>query len=114
MVPGSAGVQQSSMPSIAQLEKLLDPSDPDPFILYGLAQEYAKAREFARAFEFYDRCLAIDPGYCYAYYHKARAQADQGDAAAALITIASGLDAARRVGDGHAMSELQGLKAELE
>jgi len=103
-----------AMPSIAQLEKLLDDSAPDPFVLYGLAQEYSKLRDFPRAFEYYDRCLSVDPDYCYAYYHKARAQANAGDTAAALLTITAGIAAAKRAGDGHAASELQGLRAELD
>jgi tetratricopeptide (TPR) repeat protein len=102
------------MPSIPALLSMLEKDPADPFLLYGLAQEYAKAGDTGRAVEFYDKCLAADPAYCYAYYHKARAQQQAGDAAAAIATVKAGLAAAKKAGDGHAASELQGLLDELE
>lgn len=101
------------MPSIPDLQRLLAADPADPFLLYGLAQEYAKAGDAARAIEFYDRCLAADPQYCYAYFHKARVQ-QAGDVPAALATIRLGMAAAKKAGDSHALSELQGLLDELE
>ncbi len=102
------------MPSIAQLERLLAVDPHDAFVLYGLAQEYAKAGQDTRAIEFYDRCLAADPTYCYAYYHKARVQADAGQTAPALATIQAGIAVARKAADATALSELQALQFELE
>lgn len=97
------------MPSIDQLQKLLAADPNDPFILYGLAQEYAKLNDHAQAVEFYDRCLAADPAYCYAYYHKARTQFAAGQDAIARATILAGMSAAKTHGDAHALSELQAL-----
>jgi tetratricopeptide (TPR) repeat protein len=102
------------MPSIEQLEKLLAADPADPFVLYGLAQEHAKRGEHARAIEFYDRCLAADPHYCYAYFHKARTQESAGRKAEAISTLKAGLAAARKAGDQHALSEIQGYLDELE
>lgn len=101
------------MPSIEQLTKLLDADPRDPFLLYGMAQELARAGDHAAAVRWYDRCLEADPGYCYAYYHKARSLAALGDTPAALAAIATGKAAAQRAGDGHALSELSGLEMEL-
>jgi tetratricopeptide (TPR) repeat protein len=101
------------MPSIEQLEKLLAAEPDDPFVLYGLANEYAKARRTDLAVEFFDRCLAADPAYCYAYYHKARALDAAGRHEQALAAINAGLAAAKQAGDGHAASELQSLADEL-
>ncbi|MFT3686319.1 MAG: hypothetical protein QM783_15600 [Phycisphaerales bacterium] len=64
---------------LAKLEKLLALDPADTFVLYGIAQEHGKAGDFAKAIEFYDRTLAADPAYCYAYFHKARAQQAAGD-----------------------------------
>lgn len=102
------------MPSLAQLEKMLAAEPNDPFILYGLAQEYAKQKQTAKAVEFYDRCLAADPAYCYAYFHKARALQEAGDVTGAIATVNAGLTAAKKAGDSHAASELSGLLDELE
>jgi tetratricopeptide (TPR) repeat protein len=102
------------MPSLEALIRMLEKEPNDAFLLYGVAQEYAKVGDTARAVEYYNRCLGADPGYCYAYYHKARAQANGGEVGAAVATAQAGLVVAKRVQDGHAASELQGLLDELE
>ena len=102
------------MPSIPTLLSMLEKDPRDPFLLYGLAQEYAKAGDVGRAVEFYDKCLAADPHYCYAYYHKARAQQQAGNGAAAIATVKAGTAAAKKAGDAHALSELGALLDELE
>jgi hypothetical protein len=105
------------MPSIAQLEQLLAADPRDAFVLYGLAQEHAKAggaQGHGRAVEFYDRCLEVDPSYCYAYFHKARSLAALGRAPEAVATAQAGVAAARKASDGHAESELRALLDELQ
>jgi tetratricopeptide (TPR) repeat protein len=105
------------MPSLAQLEKLLAADPRDTFVLYGLAQEHAKAggeAGHAKAVEFYDRCLEVDPLYCYAYFHKARSLVALGRGAEAAKTLKAGIAAARKAGDRHAESELSGSLDELE
>lgn len=104
----------SRMPSIPDLRRLLEKDPSDPFLLYGLAQEYAKLGDTGRAVEFYDKCLAADPAYCYAYFHKARAQQQAGQQAEAIATLRAGLAAAKKAGDSHAASELSGLLDEIE
>ena len=104
------------MPSLEQLEKLLAADPGDAFLLYGLAQEHAKQGEAAgqaRAVEYYDRCLAVDPGYCYAYYHKARTLEAMGKQEAAVATLRAGLKVAKETGDSHAASEISALLDEL-
>lgn len=102
------------MPSIADLEKLLAAEPGDPFVLYGLANEYAKQKDTTRAVEFFDRCLTADPAYCYAYYHKARALHAAGRKDEALAAIGAGIAAAKSAKDSHALSELQSLRDEIE
>jgi tetratricopeptide (TPR) repeat protein len=99
---------------VDQLRKLLEQEPADPFLLYAMAQELARLGDHAAALGWYDRCLAADPGYCYAYYHKARSQQSLGDVAGAAATVVKGKEAARRTGDGHALSELTTMEAELE
>ena len=102
------------MPSLDQLNTLLAADPADPFVLYGLAQEHARLKDFARAVEFYDRCLAADPRYCYAYFHKARAQEAQGRPADAAATLREGQRAAKAAGDTHALAEISGYLDEIE
>ncbi|MFN0010373.1 MAG: tetratricopeptide repeat protein [Phycisphaerales bacterium] len=102
------------MSRLAKLESLLAADPFDTFILYGLAQEHAKLADWPRAIAFYDRTLAVDPAYCYAYFHKAKAQVSAGDLAAAKATVATGLAAAQRAGDSKALNELGELQIELD
>ena len=101
------------MPSIEQLEKLLELEPDDTFVLYGLAQEYAKADDTDRAVEFYDRVIALDPHYHYAYFHKARALDEGGRTEEALDTLRVGLGMAQQANDGKAAGEIAGLLDEL-
>lgn len=99
---------------LAKLLSLFAADPDDTFVLYGLAQEHAKRGDHSKAIEFYDLTIAADPDYCYAYFHKAQAQRAMGDTPAALQTVAAGIVAAQRIGEGKALNELSGLQAELE
>ena len=79
----------------------------DPFLLYGLAMEYKKAGEPTTAIEYFDQVLRRDPHYCYAYFQRAQVQESLGDVEAAKRTLREGVDAARRSGDAHALSEIE-------
>jgi tetratricopeptide (TPR) repeat protein len=102
------------MPSVEQLRKMLDESNPDPFVLYALAQEHAKRGEHGAAIEWFDRCLKVDRMYCYAYYHKARSQEAIKDVEGAKATLEAGVRAAREARDAHAESEIRGYLEMLE
>ena len=102
------------MPSLDQLHALLQNDPDDPFLLYALAQEHAKAGSHPEAIRWYDRCLEADPHYAYAYFHKARSQQAAGDLAAAVETLRRGLASARASGDTHASAELSGYLDEIE
>ena len=102
------------MSRLDKLNKLLQLDPNDPFVLYGIAQEHAAAGDYEQAVTFYDRCLAADPAYCYAYYHKARALESAGKTADALAAARAGIAAARGAGDEKALGELTALVDELE
>ena len=95
------------MPTIPQLEKLLNLDPADAFVLYALAQEYAKQNQHARALEFYDRALAVTPDDGYCYFHKARSLESLNRLADARATLTAGIVAARRAQDSKALNELQ-------
>lgn len=120
MIGGRAGKPKARvsvsfpMPSIAQLERLLQADPNDAFVLYGLAQEHAKTGDVTKAVEFYDRCLGADPKYCYAYYHKAKTLADADRTAEAVHVARHGIEAAKSCNDDHALSELSALLDQLE
>lgn len=101
------------MPSLESLHRLLERSPGDPFVPYAIAQEHAKQRAFAEAVAWYDRCVAVDGSYCYAYYHKARALLAMGKRDDALRAIEEGQRRAAASGDGHAGAELTALREEI-
>ena len=64
-------------------------SDAD--VAYMIAQEYAKAGDQGAAVEWFDRCLAINSGYLYAYFHKARVLEAVEDIPAAVTALKIGV-----------------------
>ncbi len=101
------------MSRIDQLKKLLDADPGDAFCLYGLAQEHLKLGEAETALEYFDRTIAADHTYTYAYYHKARAQQALDRHAEARETCRAGLAVAEGVKDEKAAAELRDLLAML-
>ena len=97
-----------------QLQEMLLRQPDDAFLLYGLAMEYKKADEPARALEYFEKVVQRDPNYCYAYYQRAQVHEALGDVEAAKRTLRDGLDAADRSGDGHARQEIEAALALLE
>ncbi len=91
---------------IEKLKALLELEPDDAFCLYSIAFEHTQAGETASALEYFDRTLKVDPDYCYAYYHKARAQKEAGDIDAARETLRVGLDRAKACRDEKAESEI--------
>jgi tetratricopeptide (TPR) repeat protein len=98
---------------LAQLEKLLEREPTDPFLLYGVAMEHKKAGRTADAIEFFDRTIAADAGYCYAFYQLGQTYEQMGDVARAKKAYEDGIAAARVKGDDHALSEIEGALSML-
>ena len=99
---------------LTKLFALLERQPADAFLLYGIGMEYQKLDDFPRAIEFFNKTLAADPGYCYAYYQRAQTQELAGDTAAAKLSYEEGIATANRVGDAHAKSELQSARDMLD
>lgn len=93
---------------LQQLEKMLEREPNDAFVLYGIALEYKKMNDSAKAIEYLDRTVRADPGYCYAYFQRGQVQESLGDVESARQTYRDGIEAAQRKGDAHAQGELEG------
>ena len=92
---------------LRQLQQMLDKTPQDTFLLYGIAMEHKKAGDAARAVEFFDRVIQLDPGYCYAYHQRGLVHESTGDLEAAKRSYREGVEAAIRKGDAHAQGEIQ-------
>lgn len=102
------------MPTIEQLESLRAASPDDPFLMYGLAMAFAKAHQHDEALDWFDQCLAVDPDYCYAYYHKARSLESLHRTDDASVVLRDGITHAKALGESHAEMELRVFLEELE
>ncbi len=92
---------------MSKLQAMLQKQPDDTFLLYGLAMEYKKAGDPAKAVEHFDRVIALDPGYCYAYHQKGLVHESQGDTDAAKQAYRDGIQAAIKKGDDHARGEIE-------
>ncbi|MBL4591118.1 MAG: tetratricopeptide repeat protein [Phycisphaerales bacterium] len=96
------------MPSIAQLEKLLALEPGDAFLLYGIAQEHAKANDHEKAVDYFEQTIKADPDYTYAYFHIARSLESLDREPDAIAYLEKGHEVAKRVGDAQGISEIAG------
>jgi predicted Zn-dependent protease len=93
---------------LEQLQAMLQKEPSDPFLLYGIAMEYKKQNNPASAIDYFNRTLAADPSYCYAYFQSGQVHESTGDTDAARKAYQDGIAAAQKKGDAHAMSEISG------
>jgi len=102
------------MNRIALLTEVLAQNPSDPFARYGLAMEYSNSGEVERALEEFGRLLAIHPDYTAGYFMAAQtlAKAERTDEARKML--AEGIASAKKTGNSHAQSEMEGMLAELE
>lgn len=101
---------------MSRLDKLMTLHDSDPDdadVSYMIAQEHAKSGAHDEALAWYDRCLARDASYHYAYFHKARSMQVLEDNDGARTTLEEGLGVATRDQNAKAMSEISSFLGEI-
>ena len=92
---------------LAELTRLHEREPADPFLRYGIAMEHKKAGRHDDALAWFDKTLAADDTYCYAYYHKAQTLEDAGQPAEAKAVYQTGIERAKACNDLHAAGEMQ-------
>ena len=104
------------MPSASRLEMLtqfLEQNPGDAFARYGLAMEYSNAGQTEQALAEFNKLLELHPDYTNGYFMAAQALERAGRTAEAKSMLEKGVEAARRTGNKHAMSEMTGMLEEL-
>jgi predicted Zn-dependent protease len=101
------------MDRIAMLTEILAQNSADAFARYGLAMEYSKAGEVERALEEFGKLLSTHPDYTAGYFMAAQTLAKAERTEEARKMLADGIGSARRTGNGHALSEMEAMLAEL-
>lgn len=89
------------------LKNILAQDPKNTLARYGLAMEYGKTGRLEDAVTEYRELVAHNPDYAYAYFQGGQALEKLGRTEEAREMYAQGVEAATRVGDQHARSELQ-------
>lgn len=101
------------MDRVAMLNEILTQNPNDAFARYGLALEYSNQGNTETALAEFKKLLSAHPDYTAGYFMAAQtlAKADRNDEARNML--ADGIASAKRTGNPHAQSEMEGMLAEL-
>ena len=94
------------MSRLESLRALVEQSPADSRLRFMLCMELMSTGDPASAVGEFDELVRRDPDYVAGYFQAGRASEGLGNAEAARTYYSRGLEAARRVGDRHAESEL--------
>jgi|SRR5690606_4552633 len=92
---------------LEQLLGFLSGGSKDPFIKYAIATEYAKIEDYESALKYYQDLVSNEPLYVGTYYHLGKLLEQLGRMDEAVTIYEKGMSVAAKVGDRHALSELQ-------
>ncbi len=101
------------MDRVATLMEVLSQNPADAFARYGLAMEYSKSGQVARALEEFGKLLAAHPDYTAGYFMAAQTltKAERTQEARKMLT--DGIASAQKTGNRHAQSEMEAMLEEL-
>jgi predicted Zn-dependent protease len=102
------------MDKIAGLREILAQDPKNTLARYGIAMELANRGEVDASLAEFNTLLVNNPDYTAAYFMAAQALEKAGRTSEAVERLKAGIDSARRTGNQHAMSEMQGMLDELD
>jgi tetratricopeptide (TPR) repeat protein len=94
---------------IAKLNEFLKQDPNDTFSLFAMAIELKSLERFSEALDYFERVLAIDPGYVSVYYQKAQILVKLARLDDARITLQTGMPLAVEAGQLHARDRMREL-----
>jgi tetratricopeptide (TPR) repeat protein len=98
---------------LQMLAQFLQENPNDAFARYGLAMEYSNSGQSGAAMEQFTKLLQLHPDYTNGYFMAAQTLAKAGKPAEAKAMLGKGIDAAKRTGNRHALSEMSAMLDEL-
>jgi len=101
------------MDRLAMLTEILSQNPNDAFARYGLALEYSNTGDVDRALEEFGKLLTSHPDYTAGYFMAAQALARADRVVEAKKMLGDGIASAKRTGNSHAQSEMEGMLADL-
>jgi tetratricopeptide (TPR) repeat protein len=99
---------------LQMLAQFLEQNPNDAFARYGLAMEYSKLGQTGPAMQQFKKLLELHPDYTAGYFMAAQTLARAGENEEAKKLLQSGIEAARRTKNQHALSEMSGMLEELD
>ena len=103
-----------SMSRIKKLLEYMETSGKDSFLQHALALEYIKIGEDEQARNLFNELLLREPTYVGSYYHLGKLLERVGDFDKAIRIYRRGMEEAKKAGDHHSHSELQGALEDIE
>jgi predicted Zn-dependent protease len=101
------------MDRIALLTQVLEQNPSDAFARYGLAMAHIAEGNTDAALTEFTTLIGHNPDYVPAYQMSAQTLAKLGRSEEALAQLKSGIDAAQRTGNQHALAEMTALREDL-
>lgn len=98
---------------LSMLTQFLEQNPGDAFARYGLAMEYSKTGQTEQALAEFGKLLQLHPDYTNGYFMAAQTLERAGRTAEAKKMLETGIEAAKRTGNKHALSEMSGMLEEL-
>src|SRR5262245_48278660 len=98
-------------PMLERLQEFLKTRPHDSFVRYGLAMEYSKLGRSSDAMSTSLQLIDDDPDYVAAYLQAGIALTRDGRIEEAQEVYRKGIETAARMGESHALGELQGALA---
>ena len=98
---------------LTMLTQFLKQNPGDAFARYGLAMEYSKSGQTEQALAEFNTLLQLHPDYTNGYFMAAQTLERASRTAEAKKMLENGIEAAKRTGNKHALSEMSGMLDEL-
>lgn len=95
------------------LQQILSQTPGDAFTLFAIAKEYEGLGQTDQALAFYLQLRDSDPDYVGLYYHLGKLYEKTAQPDAAMQAYRTGMEVAKKQGDTHSYSELNGAWMEL-
>jgi Tfp pilus assembly protein PilF len=96
------------MSRIDPLKALIAQDPANSRYRFMLAMEYRNSGDAAAAVAALDELIGVDPNYVAGYFQAGQICEEAGEIDRARAYYTAGVDCARRIGDAHALSEIQG------
>ena len=98
---------------LEMLTQFLEKNPSDAFARYGLAMEHSRLGQMEAALQQFRKLLELHPDYTNGYFMAAQTLERAGRTAEAKKMLGDGIEAAKRTGNKHALSEMTGMLEEL-